>query len=456
MSLWDRIGWSTIGCMQLVMEDKNLQTIDQVRQFLEGSEVLEFTVPSVEERYGWIESVVRRFRYSTLKKAEKGVIRQYLQKVTGYSRAQVGRLIAKRQRTGRLRKVQYTRHRFTQRYTPSDVELLATTDELHGGLSGPATKRILERENTLYGCSEYRKISQISVSHLYTLRKSKKYRSLTTRFTKTRPGVSRIGERKRPYPGGKPGYLRVDTVHQGDREGHKGIYHINAVDEITQWEIVSSVERISEAYLVPVLETMLAQFPFVIEGFHSDNGSEFVNKTVADLLNKLLIRFTKTRPRHTNDNGLVESKNGSIVRKHLGYEYIPQRCAERLNAYNSEFLNPYINFHRPCHFAECIVNDKGKVKKKYPYDRVMTPYEKLRSLPGAESYLRTGVTYEALDAIANQFSDNQFAERMVKARANLFQQIDRGSHTDNLRCPPPVPTPPSVKIVGTSSGSFFD
>ena len=76
---------------------------------------------------------------------------------------------------------------------------------------------------------------------------------------------------------------------------------------------------------VPVLETMLLQFPFIISGFHSDNGSEFVNRIVARLLNKMLIHFTKSRPRHSNDNGLVESKNGSVVRKQLGiYLYPPE------------------------------------------------------------------------------------------------------------------------------------
>ena len=106
-------------------------------------------------------------------------------------------------------------------------------------------------------------------------------------------------------------------MHQGDLNGEKGAYHINAVDEIVQWEIVSSVERISETYLVPVLESALVQFPFIIQGFHSDNGSEFVNHVVARLLNKLLLHFTKSRPRHPDDNGLVETKNGSVVRKSL-------------------------------------------------------------------------------------------------------------------------------------------
>jgi len=173
------------------------------------------------------------------------------------------------------------------------------------------------------------------------------------------------------------------------------------------------------------LENMLAGFPFVIGGFHSDNGSEFINKIVSELLNKLLIRFTKCRARHTNDNGLVESKNGSVVRKQLGYAHIPQACANLINQYNRDFLNLYVNFHRPCFFPVSVIDHRGKVKKTYPYQEVMTPYERLKSLPQAESYLRPGVALERLDDIANQMSDNQFAERMVKARSDLFQQISR-------------------------------
>jgi len=407
------------------MNDGQLQTVEQVRQFLEGSEAVEFRGLTAKEKYYWIEEVLIRFRYHRLKRAEKGVIRRYLQKVTGYSRSQVSRLISEYNRTGRLKKTEYRRHRFPRKYTPSEVELLARTDELHGWLSGPATKKIMEREYEVYGHAEFGNISLISVAHLYNLRRSNIYRGIARRFIKTKPVVSRIGERAKPDSKGQPGYIRVDTVHQGDLNAQKGVYHINAVDEVTQWEIVASVERISEAYLVPVLEIMLVQFPFIIRGFHSDNGSEFVNHIVARLLDKLLIRFTKSRPRHSNDNGLVETKNGSVIRKQLGYAYIPQRCAELINEFNRDFFNPYINFHRPCFFPVSVIDLKGKIKKAYPYKMVRTPYEKLKSLPQAESYLRPGVTFETLDAIANQMSDNQFAERMVKARSNLFQQISR-------------------------------
>jgi len=407
------------------MNDGQLQTVEQVRQFLEGSEAVEFRGLTAKEKYYWIEEVLIRFRYHRLKREEKGVIRRYIQKVTGYSRSQVSRLIAEYKRTGRLRRTQYRRHRFPRKYTPSDVILLARTDELHGYLSGPATKRVMERECGVYGHTEFGNVSRISIAHLYNLRRSNTYRGITRRFTRTKPALPKIGERVKPDPKGQAGYMRIDTIHQGDLNGQKGVYHINAVDEVTQWEIVASVERISEAYLVPALESMLVQFPFSIRGFHSDNGSEFVNKTVAALLNKLLIRFTKSRARHTNDNGLVETKNGSVVRKQLGYAYIPQRCAELINEFNRDFFNPYINFHRPCFFPVSVIDPKGKIKKAYPYEEVMTPYERLKSVSQAESYLRPGVTLEKLRTIANQMSDNQFAERMVKARSNLFKQISR-------------------------------
>jgi len=416
---------SMIGAMRLIMNDRQLKTVEQVRKFLEGSHEVEFEVLSAEEKYQWIESVLRRFHYARLRRPGKGIVRRYLMKVTGYSGAQISRLIGRYGQSGELKRAEYRRHRFASKYTQMDMELLATTDEYHGYLSGPATRKILEREYGVYGREEFRNLSGISVAHLYNLRRRNIRLGVGKTFTKTKPTVSRIGERARPDPKGMPGYLRIDTVHQGDFEGIKGLYHINAVDEVTQWEIVASVERISEVYLSPVLEAMLAEFPFVIRGFHSDNGSEFVNKTVENILNRLLIRFTKSRPRHCNDNGLVESKNGAVIRKNLGYAHIPQRYAQMFNRYHQEFLNPYLNFHRPCFFPVIVTDPRGRIKKKYLPEEVMTPYEKLKSLPKAGQYLVPGITFSGLDAIAAQMSDNEFAKRMVKARSDLFERISR-------------------------------
>ena len=401
----------------MIMNDDRLDTIEQVKQFLEGSQPLKFGGISVSDRYRWIETVLARFKYAQLNRTDKGLIRRYIEKASGYCRSQVSRLIKRYNQMGQLNKLNYEKHRFPRKYTSADIALLARTDELHDCLSGPATKKILEREWKVYGHADFENISCISVAHLYNLRRSHLYRNINKRYTKTKPAVVKIAERARPYPEGKPGYIRVDTVHQGDMNREKGVYHINAVDEVTQWEIVASVERISENCLAPVLENMLDGFPFVIRGFHSDNGSEFINKTVAGLLNKLLIRFTKSRARHTNDNGLVESKNGSVVRKQLGYAYIPQMYAAVINQFNRGFLNIYINFHRPCFFAVSIIDSRGKIERTYPYQKVMTPYDKLKSLPG--------VGLKKLSDTANQMSDNEFAERMVKARSNLFEYIAR-------------------------------
>jgi hypothetical protein len=210
----------------------------------------------------------------------------------------------------------------------------------------------------------------------------------------------------------------VDTVHQGDRDGEKGVYHINAVDEVTQWQIVGATPHISEAWLKPLLESMLAQFPFRILGFHSDNGSEFVNHTVAELLNKLLIEQTKSRPRHSNDNGLVESKNGAVIRKHMGFDHISASHADNINTFYQEYFNRYLNFHRPCGVPELKKDNKGKTRRTYPW--YATPWEILRQLPGIARHLKAELTIEQLERIAGAQSDTGAATEMQRAKAKLF------------------------------------
>jgi len=132
---------------------------------------------------------------------------------------------------------------------PADIELLAAVDEAHERLSGPATRHILKREFEIYGKPEFERLAKLSNGHLYNLRHSPRYGLRLRHFEKTRPTAIQIGERKKPAPNGQPGFLRIDTVHQGDSPESKGIYHINAVDELTQWEVVLATPRISEAWL---------------------------------------------------------------------------------------------------------------------------------------------------------------------------------------------------------------
>jgi len=282
----------------------------------------------------------------------------------------------------------------------------------------------MERAFLIFGETLYERLATISVAHLYNLRRRAGYLRRRRVWTRTRPVNLSIGERRAPAPNNRPGYLRVDSVHHGDQDGVKGVYHVNTVGCVTQYEGVATCERISEAFLIPVLEELLLGYPFVILGFHSDNGSEYINQRVAKLLNKLLIEEqTKSRSRHSNDNALAESKNAAIVRKHLGYSHIPQRFASLVNAFCREHLNPYINFHRPCLFAQTITDPKGRQRKRYPYKLMMTPHEKLKSLHQAEQYLKPGITFEDLDAQANASSDNDAAQRLNDAREILFRTI---------------------------------
>ncbi|WP_419641125.1 integrase catalytic domain-containing protein [Thiolapillus sp.] len=350
------------------MKTEELTTIEHLSNFLEGTQAVAFTISSdKDKRYRWLQRELVRFDYLSLNKPDKGIVIRYLLKVTGYSRQQLTRLIAQYRKTGRLSRQQRTTAGFKRRYTDRDIRLQAEMDERHDTPCGHAIKKLCERAYQVFGQSDYETLAGISVSHLYNLRQSKAYQRQRRTFEKTRPKSSTIGERRKPCSNGQPGYIRIDTVHQGDLDKQKGVYHINAVDEVTQFEVVCCVERISERYLIPALEQLLETFPFVVQGFHSDNGSEYINRKVAQLLEKLRIEFTKSRPRHSNDNALAESKNGAVVRKLFGYEHIPQRWAPKINAFNHEYLNPYLNYHRPCFFPTTITDAKGKQRKTYAY-----------------------------------------------------------------------------------------
>jgi hypothetical protein len=206
-------------------------------------------------------------------------------------------------------------------------------------------------------------------------------------------------------------------------KGAKGCFTINAVDEVTQWEVVAAAPQISELWLMPVLEAMLKQFPFVIQNFHSDNGSEFLNYRVAGLLEKLRIAQTKSRANRSGDNGLVEAKNGAVIRKHIGYGYIDAKHAEAVDQFHREHLNPYLNFHRPCAVPQVLTAANGK--RRRIYGRWATPWELLRELPHCARHLRKGVTVAELDRIAQAQTDTEAALAMQSAKHDLFQIIKR-------------------------------
>ena len=326
--------------MVINMEEAKLVTLAQIKAFLDGTTEVAFRVPKDERNQFTsqrflcplgIERIFKRFGYAPHRRLDKGVLLRYIERMTGLSRQQVTRLVAQYRKNGKLSKRPLRAvptNGFTCQYTLVDVALLAEMDVLHNTLSGPATKKLMERAYQVFGDARYERLAGISVSHLYNLRGSRPYQNKRRHWTKTNPTGIPIGKRRAPQPNGLPGYIRIDSV--------------------TQMQFVATCEKISEAFLLPVIRQLLDGFPFVILGFHSDNGSEYINYKVAKLLEKLRVEFTKSRPRHSNDNALAESKNASVVRKHLGYAHIPQHCANLVNAFCADHLNPYVNFHRPC------------------------------------------------------------------------------------------------------------
>jgi hypothetical protein len=419
--------------MVIDMDETKLRTIGQLKEFLAATPQVVFSAVGRDDaqRYDFIGRVLARFDYPGRGKADRGVVLAYLRHTTGYSRAQLTRLVARwsdnrAAQTPLVKRYRAPRVPFARTYTAGDVELLVQMDRAHEDVCGPAIAHLLQRAFVVYGDERYERLAGLSVSHLYNLRKSSEYQRQRVSFVKTRPVCNAIGVRKAPRPEGRAGYVRIDTVHQGDLDGVKGVYHITCVDEVCQWQVQACVQGISEAFLLPVLGLVMEQFPFEVVGFHSDNGSEYINGRVAALLQKLLIEQTKSRSRHSNDNALAESKNASVVRKHMGYSHIPKQYAEPINDFYQALFNPWLNWHRPCMFATDLINAKGKVVKRYHHSDVKTPLAKLVELASLGLVtLKKGVSLHDLYLRACEQTDLAAAQEMQAAKAALFASFNK-------------------------------
>lgn len=403
--------------MKIDMNDSRIVDVSQLQRLLTGAQGLDLSLRTADigDKYAFIDQTIDRLGYFRLNTKEKKVVRRYLKKLTGYRRAHLFRLMTRAGR-GRLQRAVYRRVNPCRFYTTRDIKLLEKTDELHLRLNGLTTKEILRREVEVFHHREYQTIARVSRSHLYNLRDHPVYKSHWVNHTK--PTLVPIGLTQPPENLGRPGSIRVDTVHQRD------VYHINAVDEITQWEIVVCVPTISEQFMLPALYQVIDQYPFIIFNFHSDRGSENINYLVAELLTRLHIRQTKSRSRHPNDNALVETKNGAVVRKNMGWEHLDQGVSDLINEFYQHWFNPYLNDHRPSLFAATVIKDrKGREKKRY--DEAIVPYEKLKQVDRRlhKSCLKPGVSFKQLDEIAYRYSDNEFAAMMREAERKLFATI---------------------------------
>ena len=403
------------------MEDDHIMSVTQLAELVKFGNCVKFNSSNRIETYKWINTALDKFHYFSESKKNKSIIKKYVVTMTGYSDEQIKKLIARKRKYGRVFLMERTQNTFPRKYDASEVALLADVTSSLNHPNGKAVKQMMKDMYDIYGDNRFEKLKHISVSHFYNLKETRIFQSRMLNYTKTRPVKVNIGIRKKPQPYGKPCYLRVDSVHQGDLDKEKGVYHINIVDEVTQWEITGCVEGISEYFLTPLLEELLQLFPFIIHGFHSDNGSEYINKTVSHLLNKMNIEQTKSRSRKTNDNSLVEGKNNAVIRKNMGYSHIPKKYAKDINKFDREYLNPFLNFHRHCAYPTEYTDGQGKVRKTY--EIYMTPCQKLLSIENVEQYLRPGITKESLIQEQMKMSHVEAAQRLQEAKAKLFRQM---------------------------------
>ena len=214
------------------MSLEQLTTIDAIEQFLEGTQSVAFSVlTNKQERYLWVQKTLVKHYYILLGKADKGIVTGYLMKIAGYSRAQIKRLIQQYVKSGAITVKRAPANGFKRAYTDADIRLLANMNERRQPIA--VLKKLCERAFERFGQAAYQQLANISVSHLYNLRRSKTYQRQRCTLTKTRPKAASFGQRRKPSPNNQPGYIRIDSIHQGDQDKRKGIYHINAVDEVT-------------------------------------------------------------------------------------------------------------------------------------------------------------------------------------------------------------------------------
>ena len=244
--------------MIVTLQTERVRTLEQVRAFVEGSEAVDFAGGEREGVYTLVRRTLVKLDYHRLGKPGKGLVRRYLAKVTGLSR-----LIAQHRRTGSIEDRRGPPAKpFERRYTRADIRLLGEVDAALGQMSGAATRALLRRQWQVFADARFERLAGLSNGHLYNLRKTRTCRNVRRVIEPTHPAGVAIGVRRRPDPRGEPGHVRVDTVHQGDLDGVKGVYHINVVDEVTQYQQVGTVAAISQAFLMPVLEALLEAFPF--------------------------------------------------------------------------------------------------------------------------------------------------------------------------------------------------
>ena len=412
--------------MIVTLHTDHLTSLEQIERFLDGTDEIVFHAPDGAARRAWIAGCCASSAMRRRHRRERGLLLRFLIKVTGYSASAdeaPDRPVPRRAPPARPPRAAGQALRLPLR--PGRSAGAGRTRCLHGQLSGPATRKLAERACHLFGDARYAAPGRRSRWRTCTTCAAPRATSAPAAPCRQDPADQHaIGERRAPQPDGRPGFIRIDSVHQGDLDGIKGVYHINAVD--CAHPVPAGRHRRAHQRALPAARPRGpagAASPSRSCGFHADNGSEYINHRVAELLDKLNIEFTKSRPRHSNDNALAETKNGAVVRKHFGYAHIPSRFAAQVNAFYPDVLNPYVNFHRPCFFPRTTIDAKGTPAPTLPLRGHDDPVRQTRQPAQRRRPPQTRHHPGPATPPGTAVSDSAAARHLNAARTALFEQI---------------------------------
>ena len=412
--------------MIVTLQTERLRTMEQVRAFVEGSEPVDYQPKDRASAYAFVRRTLAAFDYHRLGRADRGCVRAYIGKACGFSAAQISRLIRQQAETGAVvdRRARNSGRPFETVYAAADIRLLAEVDEAFGGMSGLATCEILRRARDVHGDARFERLADVSRSHLYNLRATRTYRTKRTTWAKTRPSPVAIGVRKAPEPNGQPGFLRVDTVHLGDRgraqgrvrrqrrgRGHavrarwRGAGHLGAVHGSGAGSAAAPVP-VRRAGLPRRQRLRVRQPP-------RRQAAEQAARRVHEVAPAALQRQRpSSRARTPTWCAGIWATSTSPSASPTTWTASPARACRRSSTSTAPACSP-----------PSAWTPRARCGEPTAATTCSTPLEKLKSLPGAASFLREGAGFADLDRAAAAQTDMQAAKSLNRARDELFRKV---------------------------------
>jgi hypothetical protein len=213
----------------------------------------------------------------------------------------------------------------------------------------------------------------------------------------TKPGTllrKQIPIKTNQWDESRPGFLEADTVaHCGTSMAGMFAFTIDCVDIATGWTEQRAVWGKGETAVLHQIKDIEASLPFLLLGFDSDNGSEFLNHHLLRhfSVRKQPVQFTRSRAYHKNDNAHIEQKNWTHVRQWLGYHRFdnPEVVPLLNNLYKTEW-RLFQNFF--CPSVKLIAKQRIASKTIKRYDSPKTPYQRVMESPYITKEVKRSLT----------------------------------------------------------------